>query len=422
MVVPTMNERGNVIDLAQVLEDMFFLAKTCIEGQVRSLAAREPAWGEHPRSSSSSSSSGNHKEQLKAVVAVPLGSTDAQRQAFRDAATRAGINVLRCINDTTAAMVAHSSDNPATPNEIMAVAVHVGSHAVRAALYSIEDGIFEVLHHATVAVPSAATLNSRDLVPVMDRAISGALDGTNVPRSAIQHLVLTGTTIVPTIDEMPLFGLIHAEVHMLRDPSHTVAAGSARQAQHLSPSHYPTDFMCIFEVSVLTIAVATADGLAAVLVARNTTIPTVQRRTFTTAFDGQTSVRVPLVVGQRALAADNLATAIEIEVHGIRPRPRGVPKILVEARIDADNSVITVRAAVLEDDDENDDQENEEVSPRPGEVTVRAEVPWAGLTKDDIERMIVEAEREADADEAMRDDAMYTVGRVANGLLPALPR
>src|SRR6059036_500718 len=294
----------------------------------------------------------------KAVVTVPAYFNDSQRQATRDAGRIAGLDVVRIVNEPTAASLAYGLHR--LKEGVIAV-YDLGGGTFDISILRVKDGVFEVL-----ATNGNTHLGGDDF----DRAIVMWLldDHREITRGELERLIarLVDSTLPPCrmaladaglasadIDEVVLVGgstrvpLVRRRVqelfgktpHSQLNPDEVVALGAAVQAQILAGGI--TD-MLLLDVTPLSLGIETLGGIVSVLISRNTTIPTLAKEYFTTSVDGQTAVDMHVLQGERELAKDNRSLA-RFDLTGIDPMPAGMPKIEVTFLIDA-NGMLQVQA------------------------------------------------------------------------------
>src|SRR5437867_248744 len=271
----------------------------------------------------------------KAVITVPAHFNDSQRQATKDAGRIAGHDVVRIVNEATAASLAYG-------------------------LHRLKEGVIAVYD------PGAGTSDSSRL---RAEASLGSSD--------IDEVVLVGgSTRVPLLRRRvrELFG---KTPHSQLNPDEVVALGAAVQAHILAGG---ITSMLLLDVTPLSLGIETLGGIVSVLIPRNTTIPTSAREMFTTSVDGQTIVDLHVVQGERELAKDCRSLA-RFELSGIDPMPAGMPKIEVTFLIDA-NGILQAQAKEL----------------RTGKAAAIEVRPTYGLSETEVERMVEEAFAYAEAD------------------------
>jgi molecular chaperone DnaK len=391
----------------------------------------------------------------KAVITVPAYFNDAQRQATKDAGQIAGLEVMRIVNEPTAAALAYGLDKK--KDETIAV-YDFGGGTFDISILEVGEGVVEVKatngdthlggdnldqriidwiiaefkktdgidlgkdRMALQRLKEAAEKAKMELSTVMETDINLPFitaDQTGpkhmqmkLTRAKFEQLVddLLQKTVGPTkqaladagldpskIDEVVLVGgstripkvqsivkeLFSKEPHKGVNPDEVVAVGAAVQAGVLAGD---VKDLLLLDVTPLSLGIETMGGVMTTLIGRNTTIPTRKSEIFSTASDNQTSVEVHVLQGERSLARDN-RTLGKFHLIGIPPAPRGVPQIEVTFDIDA-NGIVNVQAKDLGTGKEQ-------------KITITAS---SGLNKDEVERMMKEAESHAEEDRKRREE------------------
>jgi molecular chaperone DnaK len=391
----------------------------------------------------------------QAVITVPAYFNDSQRNATKDAGRIAGLEVLRIINEPTASSLAYGLDKK--KDETIAV-YDLGGGTFDISILDVGDGVFEVKStngdtflggddfderiinwiadefkkeqgidlrgdrqalqrlkeaaenakkelsqtlQAEINLPfiTADASGPKHLVMTLSRAkleqltgdlversinpVKKALDDAGVKPADIDEVVLVGgMTRMPAVQEAvkKLFG---KEPNKTVNPDEVVGVGAAIQAGVLGGE---VKDILLLDVTPLTLSIETLGGIADPLIERNTTIPVKKTKVYSTAADGQTQVEVHVTQGERQMAADN-KTLGKFILDGIPPAPRGVPQIEVTFDIDA-NGILNVSA-------------KDKATGRAQHITITAS---SGLSEEEVEKMVKDAERNRAADEKRKGE------------------
>ncbi|SMB90894.1 molecular chaperone DnaK [Desulfonispora thiosulfatigenes DSM 11270] len=391
----------------------------------------------------------------KAVITVPAYFTDSQRQATKDAGTIAGLEVLRIINEPTAASLSYGLDKE---NDQTILIYDLGGGTFDVSILELGDGVFEVKatsgnnrlggddfdqkiiewmieefkketsvdlnkdkmaaqrlkeaaekakHElsgvqttninlpfitATADGPQHLDLNltrakfnelTADLVEKTLTPTKQALKDSGFSANEIDKVILVGgSTRIPAVQEA-IKNLIGKEPYKGVNPDECVALGAAIQAGVLSGE---VKDVLLLDVTPLSLGIETLGGVSTKLIERNTTIPTSKSQIFSTASDSQTSVDIHVLQGEREMAQYN-KTLGRFQLTGIPAAPRGVPQIEVKFDIDA-NGIVNVSAKDLGTGKEQ-------------KITIQSS---SGLSDEEIENMVKEAEMNAEADKKRKEE------------------
>ena len=396
------------------------------------------------------------EEVTKAVITVPAYFNDAERQATKDAGKVAGLEVERIINEPTAAALAYGLDKTEEDQTILVYDLGGGTFDV--SILELGDGVFEVKatagdnrlggddfdqviidylvaefkkengidlskdKMALQRLKDAAEKAKKDLSGVSQSQISlpfitageagplhlevnltrakfeelsaslvektmgptrQALKDSGLSPNEIDKVILVGgSTRIPAVQEA-IKKQIGKDAHKGVNPDEVVALGAAIQGGVLTGD---VKDVVLLDVTPLSLGIETMGGVFTKLIERNTTIPTSKSQTFSTAADNQTAVDIHVLQGERPMSADN-KTLGRFQLMDIPPAPRGVPQIEVTFDIDK-NGIVNVRAKDLGTNKEQ-------------AITIKSS---SGLSEEEIENMVNEAEANAEADQKRKEE------------------
>lgn len=379
----------------------------------------------------------------KAVVTVPAYFNDAQRQATRDAGKLAGLDILRIVNEPTAASLAYGIDKIGTDNQTIAV-YDLGGGTFDISILQIQDGVFEVLSTngdtflggddfdraiidywlseqlKGVDIQDASLLQairleaekakkqlsfednfegrinsifgvslSREVFEKIIQTLINqtiecckiALKDANLNTTQIDHIVMVGgSTRVPLVKNT-VSSFFGKEVFDKLNPDEVVALGAAIQADVLAGNQ--KDILLI-DITPLSLGIETVGGLMDVIIPRNSKVPSGQGRQYTTSVDGQKNLKIAVYQGERDLVAHNRKLG-EFILRGIPPMPAGLPKIDIKFILNADG-ILKVKAKEMRSNVEQ-------------EIDIK---PSYGISDEDMARMLIDSLQHAQGDLKLR--------------------
>ena len=393
----------------------------------------------------------------KAVITVPAYFNDAQRQATRDAGKLAGLDVLRIVNEPTAASLAYGIGFNQEESKTIAV-YDLGGGTFDISILQIQGGIFEVLstngdtylggddfdraiidfwlekndinrqilienkavsQKLRVAAEQAKKTLSADnqyvgrvgewsleidkaefeslISPLINKTLNCCKQALNDAKLTIENIdtviMVGGSTRVPSVKNM-VSDFFNQTVNDSLNPDEVVALGAAIQADILAGNNKD---LLLIDITPLSLGIETMGGLMDTIIPRNTKVPTKAGRQYTTSVDGQKNLQVAVYQGERDLVSDNRKLG-EFILRGIPPMPAGIPKIDIQFILDADG-ILTVRARELRSELEQS-------------IQVKSAY---GISEEEMARMLLDSIQNAEADMKIR--ALLEARNEANNII-----